>query len=306
LGFVGLFVVNPVGRIGGLALLWMEDITLEIYNYSRRHINAIIKYGVGNFIWKFTRFYRYPESTKREESWILLKHLKDHAPTPWLCVGNFNEILDHLEKKEVVGRRESQMDGFCTTLEDCHLGDLGYTGSGFTWSNRRSDATFTKERLDRAVANSEWCTKFPVVTVMILAAHTSNHNPVCVQFSEQPMERQSYKRSFKFEDSWHTDEECKEIIKAAWENDLLGGMSMQDVQRRLSACHQDLSRWSWRKFSNVEEQVKIKTKQLAVLQSRECPALAAAISTLQVEIDGHSGTGGYQVKAAGKTELVSS
>lgn len=293
MGFAGLFVVNPVGRIGGLALLWKEDIALEIYNYSCRHINDIIKYGVGNFIWKFTGFYRYPESAKREESWILLKHLKDHAPTPWLCVGNFNEILDHSEKKGVVVRRESQMDGSCTALEDCHLGDLGYTGSRFTWNNRRSDATFTNEQLDHVVANSEWCTRFPVVTVMILAARTSDHNQVYMQFSEQPMER-------------HTDEECKEIIKVAWENDILRGMSMQDVQCRLSACHQDLSRWSWRKFVNVKEQLKIKTKQLVVLRRRECPALATAISTLQAEIDGHSGTGGYQVEAAGKIALVSS
>jgi hypothetical protein len=31
---------------------------------------------------------------------------------------------------------------------------------------------------------------------------------------------------------------------------------MQAVQRHLSACHQALSRWSWRKFGNVEEQLK--------------------------------------------------
>jgi hypothetical protein len=35
LGFEGLFVVNPVGRSGGLALLWKENYFLEIFNYSR-------------------------------------------------------------------------------------------------------------------------------------------------------------------------------------------------------------------------------------------------------------------------------
>lgn len=30
LGFDGLFVVDPVGQSGGLALLWKEDIKLEV------------------------------------------------------------------------------------------------------------------------------------------------------------------------------------------------------------------------------------------------------------------------------------
>jgi len=42
-GFDNLFVVDPVGRSGGLALLWNKDENLEILNYSCRHINAVVK-----------------------------------------------------------------------------------------------------------------------------------------------------------------------------------------------------------------------------------------------------------------------
>jgi hypothetical protein len=35
LGFNNLFVVDSVGKSGGLALLWNEDAGLEIQNYSR-------------------------------------------------------------------------------------------------------------------------------------------------------------------------------------------------------------------------------------------------------------------------------
>lgn len=100
------------------------------------------------------------------------------------------------------------------------------------------------------------------VSVMVLAARTSDHNPVYVQYSEQSEERQAYKRGFKFEDSWFTDAECSSIITSTWDTNILGGTSMQDVQRRYSACQQDLSRWSWRKFGNAGEQLKKKTKQL--------------------------------------------
>lgn len=49
LGFDGVFVVEPVGKSGGLALLWKEDIKLEIQNYTRRHINAVVNMSPGGF-----------------------------------------------------------------------------------------------------------------------------------------------------------------------------------------------------------------------------------------------------------------
>ncbi len=38
-----VFVVDPVGRSGGLALLWNVEDNLEVYNYSKQHINVISK-----------------------------------------------------------------------------------------------------------------------------------------------------------------------------------------------------------------------------------------------------------------------
>jgi hypothetical protein len=42
LGFEGVFVVDPLGRSGGLALLWKGDVNLEIFNFSRNHINVVV------------------------------------------------------------------------------------------------------------------------------------------------------------------------------------------------------------------------------------------------------------------------
>jgi hypothetical protein len=88
------------------------------------------------------------------ESWELLKHLKTHLPVPWLCVEDFNEILDPTEKRCTTVRGESQIDGFRDALGECQLSDLGFQGPKFRWSNRRDYDMFTTERLDRAVANS--------------------------------------------------------------------------------------------------------------------------------------------------------
>jgi hypothetical protein len=57
------------------------------------------------------------------------------------------------------------MDGFRSVLDDCLLADLGFQGAPFTWSNHKYDGMFTKERLDRALANQEWCSIFPAFKV---------------------------------------------------------------------------------------------------------------------------------------------
>ena len=41
-GFKNMFVVDSVGWSGGSALLWSDEVFLEIQKYSRQHINAKI------------------------------------------------------------------------------------------------------------------------------------------------------------------------------------------------------------------------------------------------------------------------
>jgi hypothetical protein len=45
------------------------------------------------------------------------------------------------------------MGAFKDTLFACHLGDLGYCGPKYTWTNGRPGENNMLERLDRAVAN---------------------------------------------------------------------------------------------------------------------------------------------------------
>jgi hypothetical protein len=185
LGFDGLFVVDPVGRSGGLALLWKNSDRLEIYNYSRSHIQAIVKDFEGNDHWKLTGFYGHPEHDRRKESWALLKHLKGTPSLPWCCVGDFNEILEQAEKDGAGPRRESQMAAFREAIEDCELSDLGFTGPRFTWNNRHTDNSFIQERLDRALGSWEWCLLFPGAAVAVLEAICSDHNPILVFLKEK-------------------------------------------------------------------------------------------------------------------------
>jgi hypothetical protein len=67
LGFDHMFVVDCVGRSGGLALFWTKDSRVDIQNYSRRHINAKVCLSPTDLPWKFTGFYGHSDPSKHSE-----------------------------------------------------------------------------------------------------------------------------------------------------------------------------------------------------------------------------------------------
>ena len=176
-----------------------------------------------------------------------------------------NEITDQLEKVRVNLRRELQMTQFKEVLEKCSLCDLGFMGSKYTWNNGHEDNCSIKERLDRAVANLGWCSLFKKVEVKILATRMLDHKPLLLSFSDDEGGLVRSNRGSKFEARWLHDDESKAIITTAWGSDTRGGASMQIAQQKLAACKTALASWSWRKYRNVEKEIKAKTKRLEEL-----------------------------------------
>lgn len=97
---------------------------------------------------------------------------------PWVCAGDFNEILYAHEKAGMAVRSQRQMDGFRQVLSTCDLADLGFEGPAFTWCNGRTGGTMIRERLDRCVANGSWLASFPMARVYHLGGTSSDHLPI--------------------------------------------------------------------------------------------------------------------------------
>lgn len=98
----------------------------------------------------------------------------------WLCIGDFNEILDINEKWGGTERSNHQILDFRKTVEKASLCDIGFTRNRFTWSKGKNQSSRIFERLDRALAIVDWCLKFPNVTVSHLTSFHSDHNLVII------------------------------------------------------------------------------------------------------------------------------
>ncbi|KAF3973605.1 hypothetical protein CMV_002976 [Castanea mollissima] len=68
-------VVLSKGWSGGLAILWKEELKVDVQSYSNSHIDAIIGQGEDGQQWRLMGFYGNLETSKWEESWLLLKRL---------------------------------------------------------------------------------------------------------------------------------------------------------------------------------------------------------------------------------------
>ncbi|XP_075492592.1 uncharacterized protein LOC142530656 [Primulina tabacum] len=99
LGFSGMFIVNCLGRSGGLMLMWKEPFGVRIMSYTMGHIDCTVRHS--EKFWRFTGFYGNPESNKRYLSWDLLLRLHgmpEYSGIPWIVGGDFNEVCYDTEK----------------------------------------------------------------------------------------------------------------------------------------------------------------------------------------------------------------
>lgn len=59
------FVVNPVGKKGGVVLLWHKDDEVDIFNLSNSHIHTKFHTLEASKSWVLTRFDGNPKTNKR-------------------------------------------------------------------------------------------------------------------------------------------------------------------------------------------------------------------------------------------------
>ena len=154
------FAVKKPSMGGGLAMLWKENISLEVFKFLENQISAWVTESDG-FRCLLTGFYGWPEVKDRYKSWTLLSHICSYVDGAWMCIGDFNEMLSLAEKLSCRPAPPRQIDAFREALELCHLADLGFIGYPYTWNNRRLGAANTREFLDKVVANEAWMSKFP-------------------------------------------------------------------------------------------------------------------------------------------------
>ncbi|CAL9001349.1 unnamed protein product, partial [Prunus brigantina] len=212
---------------------------------------------------RVTGFYGHPDQTQRHHSWELLRRLGRVDFGPWLCCGDFNEVMACHEKSGSRMRRDAQMEDFKQAITDCCLFQFDFTGYPFTWSNKRKDTAHVEARLDRGFGNLALMQHWGNFTSHHLVAFSSDHHPILIASdglqgvnARGPRGR----RRFQFEEAWTKEDDCGEVVRQSW---LQAGSPLSNI----ASCASNLTRWCARKGGQAPQQVKELRLQLASLQS---------------------------------------
>ncbi|KAF5465302.1 hypothetical protein F2P56_015322 [Juglans regia] len=285
LHFDSCMAVDSRGSSGGLALMWKRTLDISIYNYSRWHISAYVKEGCDRNPWLLTGFYGHPETAKRDMSWDLLKLIKLENQVAWLCCGDFNEITCLNEKSGGGTRPYRQMEKFREVIMECSLKQFLTRGSKFTWSNNRRGRDFTKEKLDRGLANPSWLNRFNDSCCQVLPAMNSDHSPLLIRVSTKEVINQGKPFLFRFEAAWNLKAECSNIIKRAWNEMAMGSEGAVGMNRRLKKCSLALKKWNVSDNMRTPKAITAKMKRLEEMQDSNQGNQVEAIQQLQKELE---------------------
>lgn len=180
LGYHSHAFVSPHGIAGGgLALMWKQEIQLDIIssciNYFDTHISFEGKVFYSTFV------YGDSDRATRKRMWEVLTSLALIREAPWFLTGDFNDIIDNSEKEGGPARAEGTFGDFRTFVSEGDLYDLRHSGPSLSWRGKRNDLLI-RSRLDRALSNGEWAEMFPSGRCEYLRFEGSDHHPIVTYF----------------------------------------------------------------------------------------------------------------------------
>lgn len=134
--------------LGGILVLWNDNVDLELVGQTRQEIHLRVKVS-GHYVFFLSTIYCLSHSDANNILWSNLFTVSNSLDSPWLVVGDFNQITDSHEK--LGGKQPSlkSCSSFISNINKCSLNDFGFHGSKYTWSNKRffNKHSLIRERL---------------------------------------------------------------------------------------------------------------------------------------------------------------
>jgi hypothetical protein len=259
-GFSEKLIVEATGRAGGICMAWSNALKVEVLEFNS-HIIAITIHD-NQCSWSLIGFYSPPYKTKRRKAWENLYALLESLDGPRICFGDFNEMVDSIEKEGGRIGCSSAPNYLKNMLFDLGAIDLGFSSNKFTWTNKRWGPNCIRERLDRGIANISWRLAFPEATILHLGVIKFNHAPILLDTNPS---NPFTSRPFRFEAAWARDSGCYRVIEEAWKENVRGPdcYVLCKKQQRLA---NDLRKWNKKVFGQCKWRIIDLTKQIEEIQ----------------------------------------
>nr|XP_048336943.1 uncharacterized protein LOC107411956 [Ziziphus jujuba var. spinosa] len=247
-------VVEADNRAGGLALFWNSALGWTVM-YKSKWIIGVRTYLPNGTDCSSWFCYCPAEKALRHSFWTELSEAISSGSEVWMCMGDFNDIIDQEEK--IGGRKVTSKSNYFLRNFIANMGalDLGFCGTMYTWCNRRRGTANIRERLDRVLASPDWRILFPQAGVIHLPPAGSNHLPLKLTMTQ---DHPTTPRPFRFLEVWTRDPSCESIIKEAWSSSSHNrprtslGFKLSNTTRALKRWNKDNFGFCHTKINDLE------------------------------------------------------
>lgn len=255
------FSVPARGRSGGLAMLWKKDIDVSLRAFIDRFIDVNLTFF--GLSLRITGVYGELDVSLRRSAWCQFSSLNSDPSTPWLCLGDFNEILVHNEFKGNGFRADWQIWAFRETLDSCGLSDMGYVGNWYTWQRLLNHPYTQRARLDRCVYNQSWRNTFGFNNIAHVSTIFSDHSLLSIQINTHNPIHSSWSRRkpFRFEAYWVKASDCEKIVQDCWTT------SLDSLPDKLNNCALGLLSWGSKYKRDFRVKIENLKKELSSLRN---------------------------------------
>jgi len=197
LKFSSSFIVNPMGVAGGLVIFWNDqEVTLTVEHSTCHFIDTICTKNQTAKTMRLTCLHALSIYHHRQQVWADIRQIRTSSSFPWVCIGDYNDILYHWEKQGKKIIESYRLNSFREFVNDCMFMDIESKGCFYTWVNKRDGDEAIKERLDRALCTIDWRLSYPGAEVFAFPTLASDHSPLLLLTEPHSFKR---KKTFCFE-----------------------------------------------------------------------------------------------------------
>jgi len=98
LGLTNMLVREGEGKGGGFDVFWQKGVDVSLRNISEYFMDMDVN-EEDSFCRLFTRVYGEAQGDLKYRTWQQMRGLHVQPGKPWLCAGDFNEILFFMKKR---------------------------------------------------------------------------------------------------------------------------------------------------------------------------------------------------------------
>ncbi|XP_026458705.1 uncharacterized protein LOC113359254 [Papaver somniferum] len=256
--YPNIIYLQPVGRSGGLVLMWKNGFVCDIVGSDDNMFRAIVQSNPNEQEWLFSCMYGYCDYSKKKNQWEFIKDIGSNINQSWVLLGDLNFHL-----QDNTSHDSSSSYGLVNSiLHEIGLEDLGFIGRDHTWTNNNLGTGNRRSRIDMALVNADWNSQFQDSNLLHLTQHWSDHCPIMLVTDYS---FPNLWKPFKFFFTWLNDSSCSTEISKSWEKEVHGSPGHKFI-KRLQFTRAALSKWNKQHFGNINHNVDNLQQELDEIQ----------------------------------------